>query len=337
VLRGSRPAPQNDRVATVAQVNRLILPAGLPLAIGVGLLLPGLGSAAAGVGLGPVSFTDWCIITIFFINGLQIRFTGAKDRALFRAVPTVLGINLILAPLLGWAGVRLIEMPLGLVVGIALMAAVPTTMSSAAVIAINVGGDRLWALLLTIVTVLVGAFTAPIALSAILSSDVALDPWPILGQVVLTVVLPTAVGYGVRKAVWRHPPDWLSIVPSVAVLAVVWVNMSTNADAAKAMPLVLLVAMAAAAAVGHGALLGAAGAASAGLPVRHAMPVLFVASQKTLPLALSILAIVAEQVPAIDEVAAVATITCLVWHFLQLIADSALSQRLALRHARRLA
>jgi sodium/bile acid cotransporter 7 len=324
-------------VASVAQVNRLILPVGLPVVIGVGLLFPGLGAAADRLAVGPVSFTDWCIIIIFFVNGLQIRFTGARDRALLRAIPTVLAINLVLAPVLGWAGVRLIEMPLGLVVGIALMAAVPTTLSSAAVIAINVGGDRLWALLLTIVTVLVGAFTAPIAVSAILSSDVELDPWPILGQVVLTVVLPTAVGYAVRKTMWAHPPEWLSIVPSVAVLAVVWVNMSTNADAAKAMPLVLLLVMLAAAAVGHGALLGAAGASSAGLPVQHAMPVLFVAAQKTLPLALSILAIVGEQVPAIDDVAAVATITCLVWHFLQLIVDSMLSQRLALRHARRLA
>lgn len=319
----------------MAQVNRLILPAGLPLVIGVGLALPWLGTAAEGLATGAVTFTDWCIIIIFFINGLQLRLAGARDRSLGRAILTVLSINLVLAPVIGWAGVRLLELPLGMVVGIALMAAVPTTMSSAAVIADNVGGDRLWSLLLTIVTVLAGAFTAPIAVSLILSSDVDLDPWPILGQVVLTVVLPTIVGYFVRKSVWSSPPAWLTVVPSVAVLAVVWVNMSSNAEAAKAMPLVLLLAMLAAAAVGHGALLAAAAAASADLPARHAIPVVFVASQKTLPLALSILAIVVEQVPEVGEFAAVATITCLVWHFLQLIADSWLAPRLAMRRAQR--
>lgn len=322
---------------TVAGVNRVILPAGLPVVILIGMLAPSFGSAAGDLRLGPIAFTDWCVITIFFVNGLQIRLAGARDRALVRAIPLVMGINLVLAPLLGVVAFQFVDLRLGLEVGIALMLAVPTTLSSAAVIAINVGGDRLWALLLTIVTVLAGAFTAPVAVSLILASDLDVNPWPILGQVVLTVVVPTVVGYVLRKVLWRNPPEWLSVIPSVAVLAVVWVNMSNNADAARQMPPVLLVAMALAAALGHGALLVAARAAAVGLPVQQAMPVLFVASQKTLPLALTILALLGEQVPEIAAVTAVATITCLVWHFLQLFADAMLSQRMAVRHAERAA
>ncbi len=286
-----------------------------------------------GSSVGPASFTDVCVIIIFFVMGLQIRLTGVRERALLRAVPLVLAINLVLAPLLGWVVFRIMDWPLGLQVGMAVMLAVPTTLSSAAVIAINVGGDRLWALLLTLVTVIVGAFTAPVAVTLLLAADVELDAWPILGQVVLTAVVPTVVGYAVRKLLLPRPPEWLSVVPSAAVLAVVWVNMSTNAEAAQAMPLIRVAAMVAVALVGHGALLLAARAAGTGMPVRQAMPVLFVASQKTLPLALTVLAIIAAQVPEIAAVAAVATITCLVWHFTQLLVDSWLSRRLALRHA----
>ncbi len=316
-----------------AQLNRLLLPVGLPVVIAFGLALPGIGTAVGGLALGPTSFSDWCVIAIFLVIGLQTRLAGARDSALLRAAAAVLAINLVLAPLLGWAALRLLDLPLGLAVGIALMASVPTTLSSAAVIAINAGGDRLWALMLTIVTVLVGSFTAPVALSLMLAADVGLDSWPILTQVVLTVLVPTVVGYTVRKLLWSNPPHWLGAVPSLAVLAVVWVTIAGNADAAKTMPLILLLAMVVAAAVGHGALLAAARAASARMPVQHAMPVLFVASQKTLPLALTILAIAGDQVPQIAAVAAVATITCVVWHFLQLFADSTLARRLSLRHA----
>lgn len=309
------------------------MPVGLPLVVMFGLLLPSVGQRVGAATLGPLEFTDACIVAIFLVNGMQVRLAGANDRALLRALAVVLVINLLVAPLLGGAAVWLLDLPLGLAVGIALMASVPTTLSSAAVIAVNVGGDRLWALTLTIVTVLLGSITAPLAVSAILSTDVSVSPWPILQQVLLLVLVPSAVGYAVRKLLWAHPWRWLDAVPSLAVLAVVWVTMSSNADTVRELAWPLLLGMVVAAGVGHGSLLGLAGAASRGMPVAQAMPVLFVASQKTLPVALTILTIISHEVPAVAEVAAVATITCVVWHFLQLFADSLLSHRLALRHA----
>lgn len=317
----------------MARFNRLILPVGLPLAVLVGLLLPELGRTAGSLGAGPLTFSDIAIIVIFFINGLQTRLAGVKDRHLVRAALLVLGINLLLAPLVGAAAVWLLSLPLGLATGVALMVSVPTTLSSAAVIAVSVGGDRAWALTLTIVTVLLGSVTAPLAVSGILAADVSVSPWPILADVLWLVLAPTVLGYGLRKLWWSDPPQWLGAVPSVAVLSVVWVTMSTNAETALQMPWYLVFAMVLAAAVGHGVLLAAAGAVVHGMPVQHAMPVLFVASQKTLPLALTILTIISEQVPQIAGVAAIATITCVVWHFLQLFVDSLLAQRLAVRYA----
>lgn len=285
------------------------------------------------LGVGSLSFSDLSVIVIFFVNGLQIRFTGARDRDLLRAIVIVLGLNLVVAPTLGGLAVRLLDLPLGLAVALALMASVPTTMSTAAVIAINVGGDRLWALALTITTVLLGSVTAPLAVSWILSAEVSISPWPILGQVMMIVMLPIAVGVLVRKTLLPKSPPWLTPIPSLAVLGVVWVTMSNNSEAAAQMSLALVAAMVVMAVVGHGFLLAAASVPAARMPTEQAMPVLFVASQKTLPLALTILVILQDSVPAIAAVAAVATVGCVVWHFLQVFADSLLSQRLAMRHA----
>lgn len=311
----------------VPRVNRLLLLIGLPVVIVVGLALPGLGQSVGAMSIGPLSFSDLCVIAIFLVSGLQVRLTGVRDPALVRALGLVLGINLLLAPIIGWIGVRTLDLTLGLVVGLALMASVPTTLSSATVIAVNAGGDRLWALALTIVTVLVGSVTAPLAVSAILSQEIALDPWPIFASVVALVLGPTITGYLLGRFLWPRPSHWLAPLPSAAVLAVVWVTISSNATAAREISPGLLMQMAAAAVVVHGVLLAVAWVASRRMPVAQAMPVLFVASQKTLPLALAVLAILCTQVPEIAAVSAVATVACLVWQFLQLFVDSALSSR----------
>ena len=314
------------------QVNRLLLPIGLPIVLVLGIAWPSPGSSVGAWSVGPLTFSDAAVVLIFFINGLQMRFAGAREPALLRAIAWVLGINLLLAPAIGVAAVRLLDLPLGLAVGIALMASVPTTLSSAAVIAINAGGDRLWALTLTIVTVLVGSITAPLAVSAILSAAVSLSPWPLLQQVALIVLLPTAVGALARRTIVRRVPEWFGLIPSLAVISVVWTTMSLQSDAASELSAGILAAMVLIAVVGHGSLLLAAGLPASRMTTAHAMPVVFVASQKTLPLALTILVILVGEVPQIAAAAAAATITCVVWHFVQVFGDSVLANRLALWH-----
>lgn len=311
----------------------MLLPVGLPLVLLLGILWPQPGAAVGGWAFGPLTFSDAAVVLIFFVNGLQMRFAGARDPALLRAIAWVLGINLVLAPALGLAAVRVLDLPLGLAVGIALMASVPTTMSSAAVIAINAGGDRLWALTLTIVTVLVGSITAPLAVSMILSAAVSVSPWPLLQQVALIVLLPSVVGVLARRTIVRRPPEWVGLIPSIAVIMVVWTTMSVQSDAASELSALALAAMVVVGVVGHGVLLFAAGLPARRMTTARAMPVVFVASQKTLPLALTILVILVAEVPQIAAVAAAATITCVVWHFIQVFGDSVLADRLALRHA----
>ena len=79
------------------RVNRLILPIGLPIVVAAGLLLPSIGTSVGGLRIGPLSFSDLCVIAIFFVNGLQIRLAGARDAALLRAVAKRWGPKLALA------------------------------------------------------------------------------------------------------------------------------------------------------------------------------------------------------------------------------------------------
>jgi sodium/bile acid cotransporter 7 len=318
----------------VARSNRLLLPVGLPLAVAVGLLLPAAGSALGGVRVGSFSWNDIAVVIIFLVVGLTTELASGHDRSLLAAGVKVLAVNLVLAPVLGAAALAVFDLPLGVALGLVVMVSVPTTLSSAAVIAINVGGDRVWALTLTVVCVLVGAFTAPVAVSLLLSTEnVDLSPWPILADVLRVVLLPAVVGALLRRFLLPDPPRWLGTVPSLMVLSVVWVTMSEQAATARSMEPVLLLLMLVVAVVGHGALLAAAAALIRSMPTEHAMPVLFVASQKTLPVALTVLVLLGQEVPQVEELLAVATIACVVWHFTQLFADSLLADRIAVAHA----
>ena len=317
----------------VERAQRLILPIGLPLALVLALLLPAPGQALGGIGVGPLSWSMLSVAVIFLINGLEIRFAGIDDPALARSAALVATLNLLVAPAL--AGVLLVATtwPLELDVGIAVMASVPTTLSSAAVIAINVGGDRLWALALTVSTVLLGSVTAPLAVSALLSSGIDISPVVLLRQVLLIVLVPTAIGVLLRKAARVRLPPVLSLVPSLAVVSVVWVTMSEQADAALSLEPVVVAGFVAVGVVGHLVLLGLGALAARGRPVAQAMPILFVTAQKTLPLALTILVILAEQSPQVAAAAAGATLIFVSWHFIQVFGDAVLSGRLAVRHA----
>ncbi len=315
----------------MAALNRYILPVGLPLVLLIGLFLPGIGGALAGVSFGSTSLGSLLVIPIFLVYGLQTQLFALHSPGLGRAIAIVLIVNLVLAPLLGAALIFGLGLSFGLAVGVALMASVPTTMSSAVVIAVNAGGDRLWALVLTIVTVLVGSITAPLVVSVILSADAALDPVATLVGVVLVVLVPAAVGYTFARVTGWRPPAWFDAIPSLMVLTVVWMTVSANAETLWGLAADTLVAMVLLAAAVHLALLGAAAVATRGMSAPHRMPVLFVASQKTLPMALTILTIISSQEPQVAQVAGVAAIACVVWHFTQLVGDSALSGRLGAR------
>ena len=78
---------------------------------------------------------------------------------------------------------------------------------------------------------------------------------------------------------------------------------------------------------GHATMLSLARIASLGLSRDRAIPVFFVTAQKTLPLALTVIATVSALVPELQLYAAEAVVLVVLWHFTQLLVDGTLAAR----------
>lgn len=317
-------------MAENVRVRRLltwVLPVGLTIALVTALLYPVPGAAVARISLGPFDWAALSVVLIFFISGYSINLDSVRGSGFARAVSLVLVVNLLVFPLGAWIVVRSVDLPLGLVVGIAVMASVPTTVSSAAVAAIVAGGDRTWAVGLTVVCVVVGAFTAPIAVSAILSANVSVPPGPLLLRVLAIAVFPLLLGTVVARALARPLPAWASLVPPLAVVSVVWVTMSQSAATFVAAPLRALGQVILVAVVGHASLLALGAIASSRYPPAQRWPILFVTSEKSFSLALSVLVALSAEDPGLESAMAGAILVGLAWHFVQILVDGVVAGR----------
>ncbi|MDZ7577966.1 MAG: bile acid:sodium symporter [Candidatus Nanopelagicales bacterium] len=320
-----------QRTSAIQRASALVLPVGILVALVTAVTFPGPGTAIGRLAVGPFDWASLSVIVIFLITGYSLKLAEVTDSGFGKAVVLVVGINLIVAPALAWVTVRGVALPLGIAMGIALMASVSTTNSSAVVTAIVAGGDRTWAAGLTVICVVAGAFTAPLAVSAILSAHASASPGSLLVRVVTIVVVPLVVGWVMGRLVERQLPRWVDLVPPLAVISVVWVTMSKSASALASATALMIGLVIVVALVGHGVLLGLGSLAARPFPPKQRWPVLFVTAQKTLPVALSLLIVLTGEAPDLVAVAGEAVLVCLAWHFLQILIDSVIAGRIASR------
>jgi predicted Na+-dependent transporter len=315
-------------VSRYRTVSRLVLPIGIVVAMAVGLLYPAPGRWLGGAGCGPVDATAVSVVLIFLVSGVAIRGAAVERRGFARAAIAVLGMNLLVAPLLAAVALNVVPITGGLAFGLAVMAAVPTTLSSAAVMTQVAGGDQVWGAALTVACVLAGAVTAPVAVSLLLRTEATVPTGPLLLRVALLVIVPLLVGYlWARATGWRVNRFW-ALVPSLGVITLAWITVSRSAESLRETPLARLAATVALVIVAHGVMLLLAAAAARGLPRRQALAAFFVTAQKTLPLALTLIAAVASLVPQLRPAAAEAVVVAVLWHFMQLLVDGSLAARL---------
>jgi len=304
-------------------VQQWFLPAGLVLAFVLTLVAPGPGAALNAAGL-----VLWLVPLIFLVNGYQTRLNMLSLRGRF---PLVLlagaVIALLLSPVLGVAGAALFGLPASAALGLVVMASMPPTLSSGVVLTENAGGHTLWAMLLTILLNLAGIFTIPFVLDVALAAgtDVAISPWPLLQRLLLVVLLPFALGAALRRLLQRPAPAWMRYIPSSCIVITVWISMSASRGTLLELDAAALLLIAVAALGLHGALLGLCHATGRGLGLAagERLALLFVVSQKTLPLAIGVLT-------ALNAPIAGALVVCIVFHFLQLMLDALLAVRLRL-------
>ncbi|PLX62375.1 bile acid:sodium symporter [Sedimenticola selenatireducens] len=299
------------------------LPVGLLLAFLTAWLAPEPGRLLQQAGLVP-----WMVVTIFLINGYQTVLSQMPlSGKLWTTALIAVLINLLISPFLGLAAASLLALPSAAAIGLIVTATVPSTLSSGIVMTQLAEGDGIKALFLTILLNLLGVFTIPFLLPVVLENAGSLDlsPWPLLKQLLIIVLLPFVLGMLGRRILQLSPRHWLiRYLPSSCVVVTVWMSVSASSETLKEISLPLIGGMIVAALLLHGALLLLClGSRHLYQPQRGEwIALLFTASQKTLPVAVGVLA-------ALNQPIGVALVACILFHFMQLLVDSMLAARLA--------
>ncbi len=303
-------------------MRQFFLPAGLLLAVLFALLLPG-----AGIFLSDYSGLKILVFIIFLVSGYQ---TGSKGLSLGRQLLSLFlvaaAISLILSPLLGLFITKLISFSLPLAMGLIIISAVPPTLSSGIVITEVSGGNAVLALFLTVSLNLLGIFTMPFMLDFCLKAagPVDIDQTALLLKMLFFVLLPFAIGKLTRNVSGKSKvsPNW-SYVNSSCVILVVYTSLSTSKSAFSGLGLMEYATILLAVALLHLLLLAINHQAGKllHLPAPDRKALLFVASQKTLPISVAVLANI-----QFDTGSAI--IVCLLFHFFQLFVDSFLASSL---------
>ena len=286
----------------------------------------------AGLWLGAHRGPDAVIVLIFFLSGLPLDGHRVRD-GLADWTGTLLALALIFlaGPLVG-ALLGLLPLSGEILVGLALVAVMPTTLSSGVVMTGAAGGNMAHALLITILSNGLAVFTVPVSLGLLLSlagngRTVVIDPLPTMFKIGTLVLLPLALGMGVRTLAGRRILPLLpgaSVGSQVGILAVVWMGACLGREAIvdnldQALPILGL------SVVLHGLLLAVAFAAAhlAGRPKGRRESVILMGCQKTLPLSIIL------QVAFFPEYG-LALVVCVLHHVVHLVMDAAV-----VRHLRR--
>jgi sodium/bile acid cotransporter 7 len=303
--------------------KQLFLPGGILVATCLSLLLPSFGLRMQE--WGAISFF---VFTIFLINGWEFKLTDAKlGKSFVAAFLLAVPLSLFAGPLIGVILAKQFALEPMFALGLVVMSAVPVTLSSATVMAELSGGNRAWALLMTIGLNLVGVFTLPYLLVYALGevSEISLSASHLLVKLVILVLLPFFLGSLVRRFFRQiRSHTVLSYLPSLCVILTVYAGFSAARELLLGVSWMVYPRILGAALGVHLSLMLLAVFFALLLclarPERNAF--LFVSSQKTLPIALSVIALMSGSSPA-------AMIPCLIFHFTQLFVDSFIASTLS--------
>ncbi|MES1908288.1 MAG: hypothetical protein MHM6MM_001248 [Cercozoa sp. M6MM] len=178
-----------------------------------------------------------CIILIFFLQGAKLRTSEIKT-ALRSRITIVLGIVMILF-VTPWMAPVMLEVPLddSLMLGLAIFANMPTTISSGAVLTAHAQGNVALALAFSVLTNLASVVTVPFVLAASANaSSVDIDAGALTVKLVLTVLVPVVCGKLLTSFVepaaqfmqtYAKP---LKLLSNIALISIPWQKISTSAD-----------------------------------------------------------------------------------------------------------
>jgi sodium/bile acid cotransporter 7 len=259
------------------------------------------------------------------LDARQIK-SGVMD---IKGIVAALIVIFLVAPVIG-ALFGAIPMDTGVLIGIFLVAVMPTTLSSGVVMTGAAGGNMAQALVITILANGLAVFTIPVVLSLLLrlvegSAIVCIDKLAIMIKLGFYVLLPLCFGLTIKlltKSLMDRVVYRLQMLNQLLVLAIVWMAMSQargtilNSSASVGIVLLLVFGF-------HGLLLVAAGIFAGCLKLGKGRreSVIFMGGQKTLPLSIIL------QVSLFPQYG-LALVVCVLHHLIHLLMDGYLVGRL---------
>eukprot|EP00898_Chlorokybus_atmophyticus_P008906 jgi/Chlat1/9016/Chrsp94S08290 len=239
---------------------------------------------------------------VFLVSGLTLRWS--EFRALrVHWLGALYGSVAILAitPCLGFATRSLPLKPTEFATGLTIFTTVPTTLGVGVALVGASKGNQVLALFFTIATNLLGIVSVPYELRLLLNnSTVSVNPADLVVKLLLTVLVPTVIGKvvcsnsaRVQSFVKRRRVE-LSLFSSANLVCIVWQTLSGARDVLVRQAFThILAVIGCAAAVHVGYLLFNAGAVRLlRLPLVEAIAVVIMASQKSAPVAVTVISYV---------------------------------------------
>ena len=328
------------RATAFVQAN--FLPLCLALAVILGLAWPWLGQqvSAPTVSIDGNSYRivpSVLVLIIFLSSGLTLSTADIKKAAgeWIGAAYGILSI-LFVTPLLGFVALAIPFVPPEYSYGLALFTVMPTTLTSAVTLVGSSGGNAALALLLTVSTNLLGIITVPFMLQAILSSSAAkikIDAENLLIKLCITILAPLVLGKLVRdlirpvEATMKVHKKKMSMLNNGCLAGVVWLTISRSAGAILSQTPGSIFSILAAGICVHIVFLTFNGTAlwllrrvpKVRLNWPEHMAVWVCTSEKTLPIAITVLSFLPEEQVGRHGLVA---IPCIVSHLAQIFMDS---------------
>jgi len=273
---------------------------------------------------------DAVIVLVFFFSGLILDARQIRSDVMdIKGIIAALIIIFLVAPFIG-ALFGAIPLDTSVIIGIFLVAVMPTTLSSGVVMTGAAGGNMAQALVITILANGLAVFTIPVMLSLLLrlvggSAVVYIDKSAIMIKLGFYVLLPLCFGLTIKfltKSSMDRFVYRLQMLNQLLVLAIVWMAMSQARSAiisgGASVGIILLLVFSF-----HGILLAVAGIFIGCLKLGKGRreSVIFMGGQKTLPLSIIL------QVSLFPQYG-LALVVCVLHHLIHLLMDGYLVGRL---------
>jgi len=267
---------------------------------------------------------DFVIVLIFFLSGMALDASHIRDGlADIKGTLAALFLIFLVAPVFAFL-LSYANLPIGIMLGLYLVAAMPTTLSSGVVMTGSSGGNMAHALLITIIANGLAVLSIPVVLGFLLghmgdNRPIEIDQLPMMIKIATLVLLPLTIGILTRNTLRERLRPFLphtSTCNQIGILTMVWMALCTGRDAIIT-GLDNIVPVAVTASIFHLLLVFAGFILTTALyiPKRRRESVILMGGQKTLPLSVIL------QVSLFPEYG-IALVVCVLHHIIHLIMDA---------------